>query len=148
MARLTCDGLLDDSFSVGEGFNGDVFALVLQADGKALVGGFFDEVDGTPRSRIARLESEDLSTAIAPVSTLSLELYPNPSQGEVFVRTDASATASISINGPDGSLVRSPFLPTLSVGVQRIDLGAFAKGMYLVRIADGGSARTERVVIQ
>ena len=148
MARLTCEGALDESFSVGEGFNGDVFALALQADGKALVGGFFDQVDGTPRSRIARLESEDLSTAIAPVSGLSLELYPNPSQGEVFVRTDARATASISITGPDGRMVRSPFLPTMSASVQRIDLGAFAKGVYLVRIADGGSARTERVVIQ
>lgn len=148
MARLTCEGSLDESFSVGEGFNGDVFALVLQSDGKALVGGFFDQVDGTPRSRIARLESEDLSTAIAPVSGLSLELYPNPSQGEVFVRTDARSTVSISITGPDGRLVRAPFVPTMSAGPQCIDLGAFAKGVYLVHIADGGMARTERVVIQ
>ena len=147
MARLTNEGLLDETFFIGEGFNGDVFALALQADGRPMVGGFFDSVDGTPRSRIARLESEDLSTAVAPVSELSLEVYPNPSAGQVFVRTGADFISSLRIIGPDGCAVRAAFIPASS-GAQSIDLGAYAKGVYLVRIAEGAMARTERLVIQ
>jgi uncharacterized delta-60 repeat protein len=147
MARLTSEGMLDASFFIGEGFNGDVFAMALQADGKPLVGGFFDSVDGTSRSRIARLESEELSTAIASLSDLSLEVYPNPSQGQVFVRTDARSLSSLSIAGPDGRTVRAAFIPA-NAGTQSIDLSAYAKGIYLVRIAEGATVRTERVVIQ
>ena len=147
MARLTSDGFLDESFFIGEGFNGDVFTMALQGDGKPLVGGFFDSVDGTPRGRIARLESEDLSTAVTPVSDLSLEVYPNPSTGPVFVRTDARSLSNLSISGPDGRAVRAAFVPESS-GTQSIDLSAYAKGVYVVRIAEGATARTERLVIQ
>lgn len=148
MARLTSDGFLDESFFLGEGFNGDVFAMALQSDGRPLVGGFFDSVDGTPRSRIARLHSEELSTAIAAVRDLSLQVYPNPSSGQVFVRTDGLRGSNISIIGPDGRFVHTPFIPATSAGVQSVDLSACAKGVYLVSIAEGATARTERVVIQ
>jgi uncharacterized delta-60 repeat protein len=148
MARLTSEGVLDESFFIGEGFNGDVFAMALQADGKPLVGGFFDSVDGTPRSRIARLEVEDMSTGFTPVNDLSLDIYPNPSSGTVFLRMDTRANASLSIIGPDGRTARTPLTPATSAGLWTIDLSAYAKGIYLVRIAEGAMARTERVVIQ
>ncbi len=148
MARLTTDGLLDESFFIGEGFNGDVFAIALQADGKPLVGGFFDSVDGTPRSRIARLQSEVINTAIPSLDQVSLEVYPNPSSGQVFVRTDARSSVNISIIGPDGREVRTSFIPGSGAGLASIDLSAYAKGIYLVRVADGGEARVERLAIQ
>ena len=148
MARLNEDGTLDPTFDIGEGFNSDVYAMVLQPDGKALVGGYFDQMGGVSHNRIARLMTADLNTAIASVDELSLDVYPNPSTGQVFVRTDARPNSSISIIGPDGRIVRAPFVPATSAGLQSIDLGAYAKGVYLVRIADSLMARTERVVVQ
>lgn len=59
IARLNSDGTLDTSFGNGlGGASGSVFAVVVQDDGKVLIGGFFTTVNGTPRNRIARLNSD------------------------------------------------------------------------------------------
>src|SRR4030095_11322981 len=59
IARFNADGSLDTTFlSSGVGANGDVFALVVQPDGKILICGDFTTVNGTARSRVARLNSD------------------------------------------------------------------------------------------
>ncbi len=148
MARLNADGSFDETFDLGEGFDLEVFTMMVQPDGRALVGGYFNQLNGTPQNRIARLFAEDVSTSVTALDGPSLEVYPNPSNGHAFVRTDARPTSTISITGPDGRLVRAPFTPATSAGVQSVDLSAYAKGVYLVRIADGAMARTERLVVQ
>jgi uncharacterized delta-60 repeat protein len=58
IARLNADGSLDGSFNPGTGANGSVFAVALQPDGKALLGGAFASVNGTNRNRMARLNAD------------------------------------------------------------------------------------------
>lgn len=64
LARLNPDGKLDTSFDAGAGLimpgQGLVRprSLVLQADGKLLVGGVFTSINGTARNGIARLNSD------------------------------------------------------------------------------------------
>ena len=148
IARLNADGTMDSDFHVGSGFNADVFAMSMQSDGKVLVGGFFSDVDGTPRNRIARLFAEEFSTDLQESHDLRLEVFPNPSEGRIFIRTSMRGTASITVIGPDGRTVQAPFVPFTSAGLGSVDLGTYAKGMYLVRIADGAAAHTERVLVQ
>ncbi|MBX2836749.1 MAG: delta-60 repeat domain-containing protein [Gammaproteobacteria bacterium] len=57
LVRLNLDGSLDDSFDIGSGANGTIFAIALQADGKILIGGDFEEFNNIPRVRIARLNT-------------------------------------------------------------------------------------------
>jgi uncharacterized delta-60 repeat protein len=148
MARLNADGSFDDTFAIGQGFNLEVLTLAMQPDGRALVGGYFNQLNGTAQNHIARLFAEEVSTAVTATDGPSLEVYPNPSDGHVFVRTDARPASTISVTGPDGRLVRAPFTPATSAGVQALDLTAYAKGVYLVRIAEGTMTRTERLVVQ
>ena len=58
IARLNRDGSLDLSFNLGEGPNGTVRAITLQADGGILLGGSFTTVDGNPRGGLARLNPD------------------------------------------------------------------------------------------
>lgn len=59
LARLNGDGTLDSSFGNGlAGADGDVSAIVRQADGKVLVGGYFTKMNGTTRSTIARVNAD------------------------------------------------------------------------------------------
>ena len=58
IARLNADGSLDTTFDPGQGFDGDVNAIVLQANGKILVGGDFTSYDGTAVGGIARLNTD------------------------------------------------------------------------------------------
>jgi uncharacterized delta-60 repeat protein len=55
ITRLNTDGSLDDTFNPGTGFNNSVRSIVVQADGKIIVGGTFTTYNGIPRNRITRL---------------------------------------------------------------------------------------------
>jgi len=53
--RLNADGSRDESFQIGTGFNGLPRKMVLQSDGKILVGGDFTEYNGILSKYIIRL---------------------------------------------------------------------------------------------
>ena len=47
----SCPAELDFSFNPNQGANDDVFTLIVQSDGKILIGGQFTSFDGTDASR-------------------------------------------------------------------------------------------------
>jgi|JI10StandDraft_1071094.scaffolds.fasta_scaffold30884_2 uncharacterized delta-60 repeat protein len=57
IARLNTDGTLDNTFNPGSGFNGLVWTIALQQDGKILVGGNFTAFNGTTRNYLVRLNA-------------------------------------------------------------------------------------------
>jgi uncharacterized delta-60 repeat protein len=67
IARLTSAGATDSSFNIGTGANGPIRAMLVQTDGKILIGGDFTTYNGVTRNRIARLSSEGaLDTTFNP----------------------------------------------------------------------------------
>lgn len=58
VARLNADGSLDGTFNPGSQVNDRVTSLVVQPDGKALIGGSFKTVHGFARPGIARLHTD------------------------------------------------------------------------------------------
>ncbi|MEZ4791149.1 MAG: T9SS type A sorting domain-containing protein [Flavobacteriales bacterium] len=81
IARLNSDGSLDGSFNPGSGVNSfEVDRMVLQADGRVMVGGNFTTYNGTTRNRVARVNGDGgLDTSFNPGtgannSVLAIEL--------------------------------------------------------------------------
>jgi uncharacterized delta-60 repeat protein len=67
IARLQANGILDTTFDPGTGTDASVFSIAVQLDGKILIGGAFQDVDGTARQRIARLtETGAVDTTFNP----------------------------------------------------------------------------------
>jgi uncharacterized delta-60 repeat protein len=59
VARLDADGTIDATFYTGAGAaNNTINTLVLQPDGKILVGGLFTSYTGTAKNRVARLNTD------------------------------------------------------------------------------------------
>ena len=58
IARLNADGTIDSTFNPVLGANNAVNTIVLQPDGKILIGGNFTTYNGISRNRIARLNSD------------------------------------------------------------------------------------------
>jgi uncharacterized delta-60 repeat protein len=56
--RLNSDGSKDNSFVIGSGFNNDVYSIILQSDGKILVGGKFTSYNGISVTGITRLNND------------------------------------------------------------------------------------------
>ncbi|HOK51661.1 MAG TPA: delta-60 repeat domain-containing protein, partial [Bacteroidales bacterium] len=48
----------DKGFAIGDGTNGNVNSIVIQGDGKIIIGGNFTSYNGTERNRIARLNAD------------------------------------------------------------------------------------------
>jgi uncharacterized delta-60 repeat protein len=87
MARLNSDGTLDDSFTTKAGVNKGVRAMLVQDDGKIVVGGAFDAVGRRKQNRIARFNADGArDTAF------------NPGEG-------ASAIVWALAQQPDGKLI-------------------------------------------
>jgi uncharacterized delta-60 repeat protein len=62
IARLHTDGSLDASFNPEPGASGQIHAVVLQPDGKIILGGGFTSYNGTGRNRIARINGSTPDT--------------------------------------------------------------------------------------
>ena len=58
IARLNSNGSIDNSFVVGSGFNGNISALVIQSDGKIIVGGAFTTYNFNTANQICRLNTD------------------------------------------------------------------------------------------
>jgi uncharacterized delta-60 repeat protein len=99
---------VDLSFDAGSGVNGPVYALVVQPDGKVIIGGSFTVVKGLARRGIARLNADgsgDSSftpgapfTSPIPIYALALQ-----SDGKVLVGQDSDANYGITRLNADGS---------------------------------------------
>jgi uncharacterized delta-60 repeat protein len=57
IVRLNSDGSIDNTFSIGTGFDSDVSVVKVQSDNRILVGGDFTDYDGNILSKIVRLNS-------------------------------------------------------------------------------------------
>ena len=56
--RLTPNGSIDPTFNTGTGFDDDCTAMIIQNDGKILVGGKFTQYNGVTVNRITRLNPD------------------------------------------------------------------------------------------
>jgi len=57
IARLNPNGLLDNTFNTGSGFNNTVYSTSLLPDSKIIAGGWFVSYNGIGRNRVARLNN-------------------------------------------------------------------------------------------
>lgn len=58
IARLNSDGSLDSSFNIGTGFNGEIRKIIVQADGKIIIGGYFSNYNGVVQNNLVRLNQD------------------------------------------------------------------------------------------
>src|SRR3989337_2044300 len=82
-ARLNADGSLDAGFNTGGGADGIVSYLLLQPDGKVVLAGDFENVNGVSSQHIARLNQDGiLDNTFVPGSgadgkIVTLALFPD-----------------------------------------------------------------------
>ena len=146
IARLLRDGTLDPSFDPGSGvrqgeINGIVKAIVIQLDGRIIIGGHFDSFNGIPCANIARLNSDgSLDNSFSQggvnrdVSSLTLQ-----TDGKILI----AGTPSITRLKSDGSIDVQFTVGTGSDGgalaVTLQENGEILVGGFFVRV--GGTVR-------
>ncbi|HQQ64135.1 MAG TPA: delta-60 repeat domain-containing protein, partial [Pseudomonadales bacterium] len=134
IARMNADGSLDTGFNTGTGANNSVTAIVVQADGKVVVGGSFTTINGVARNRIARLNADgSLDTGFNPgaganATVAAVALQPD---GKILVGATVSSgnglvRKTVARLNADGSLDTS-----FNIGVVSGVSGAYIKAMAI-----------------
>jgi hypothetical protein len=85
----------------------------------------------------------DVSVIRLPDDSFDLKVYPNPASDNVTV--EAPVNSRIDLIDIAGNII---FRQTAVNPVTTIDLGDVAAGLYLVRVVDGNSVRTIKLVVQ
>lgn len=120
MARLMPDGTLDTSFLTPT-FDGEVKCVLVQPDGKIVIGGTFNSVNGTRRSNLARLNAGGtLDTAF--VSHQGAEVVALALQSDGKLLLGGGFTKRVTRVYSDGSADPSFAPPAISNAVQSIAL--------------------------
>lgn len=128
IVRLNNDstGSRDNTFLTGNGFNSDVKKIVIQPDGKILVGGYFTDFNGTTYNRIIRLNGTTvLSTE--NFESLKINIYPNPVKDILNIQN--SQKYDFEIYNMLGKLV----LKGDNIENQ-INVNTLAKGIYILKL--------------
>ncbi len=115
IARLNTNGSPDVSFNPGTGTDDAVRSIALQPDGKIIIGGWFVNVNGTNRNRIARLNADgSLDETFDPgtganndVESVVLQPNGNVLLGGFFTTVNDTNRSYIARLNPDGSLDES-----------------------------------------
>jgi len=93
IARLNADGSLDTSFDPESGANDDIWSnVIVQSDGKILIGGKFTKFNDTDRKGIARLNSDgsldtnfDIGSGIGISTSDTVEAMTLQSDGKILI---------------------------------------------------------------
>lgn len=168
IVRLEADGSVDTSFAPPAGLNSEVYSMVLQADGKILVGGFFSNVGGdADLDSLIRLEvNGTLDTSFTPPALMdnpahSIVVQPDghilvggfftdvggDTNRDYLIRLQADGTLdtsfvpSVVLNGPVYSVVPQADGKIL-VGGQFTNVGGDANRDYLIRMDANGALDT------
>jgi uncharacterized delta-60 repeat protein len=104
--RLNSDGTIDESFNYGQiGIDDFAYCITLQADGKILVGGSFQNYNGNPCGNVIRLNPDGIRDLTFTVysgvfTTVTIAYLPS---GKILVAGDMGTPEMYRLNS-DGSL--------------------------------------------
>ena len=89
------------------------------------------------------------TTNTLEVAGARLDIWPNPTPGPVRISLtgDLVGTLDVTVFAANGQRLRDYQLPTLA-GQQLLDLTGLPAGLYLLRISNGQSQATARVIVQ
>ena len=115
VARINGDGSLDTSFNSASGADENIYAMLLQSDGKILIGGAFTSYKGITRNGIARLNSDaSLDTSFDPgsgansdINSMALQSDGKILVGGAFTSYNGTTQNHIARIDSDGSLNNS-----------------------------------------
>jgi uncharacterized delta-60 repeat protein len=155
LARLNTDGSVDMSFDPGTGPNGDVNAIVIQPDGRIVIGGTFIGYNGFPRGGVARVlgngmldPSFDSGVGTGGnVFALALQHNGQIVLGGRFVQYSGTNRTFIARVFGDGSLDQN-FNPVPNDGVQSLAVepdDRILVGGFFINIDGSGRNRIARL---
>ncbi|GAA4378657.1 T9SS type A sorting domain-containing protein [Hymenobacter koreensis] len=147
--RINGDGTLDNGFVASpELINGTVYSLLVQPDGKLLIGGNIvaSRSSAQPQFSLVRLTNTGILSTGQAKAEQQLAVWPVPAHDVLHVHLPNAQLQSLQLLDALGRSVRT-FVPTAGIE-QQVNVRGLQPGVYLLRAGYTGSTATRRVVIE
>ncbi|TGE20472.1 T9SS type A sorting domain-containing protein [Hymenobacter aquaticus] len=145
--RLLADGTLDNSFVAGpELVTGTIRSIVVQPDGKFVIGGSFAQVGPQVRPAIARLTASNVLAVSSQQLAATTQAWPVPAHGTLHLSLDAAAQPR-TVQLLD-ALGRAVLTQPVSSQQLALPLAGLPAGLYVLRVDYAEGTVTRRVVVE
>ncbi|GAA3946961.1 T9SS type A sorting domain-containing protein [Hymenobacter algoricola] len=145
VVRKLANGQPDPSFSA-LALNGDVEDILVQTNGRILVGGYFTSVNGQRALGLAGLSASNVLGTNARQINAPTDVWPNPAHEVVQVKMDAAARPlSVELLDAVGKVVLAQPAAQLQMS---LPLRTLKPGVYLLRVNYARGPVMRRVVIR
>ena len=142
IARLNQDGSLDLSFDPQLGANSAIYSIVIQSDGKAIIGGQFTSYNGTIRNRIARIFT-DSALSTHETDNLENELIVFSNDNTITVNNNHQLLYEIKVYDLLGRLIVSKD----KIFLNSTTIKNLPKGILVVSIENNDKSKINKKVI-
>lgn len=107
-----------------------------------------DENEGSCAS-VAAIAVDDIIESVNTPDEIALSIYPNPSNGKVFLNIASTTIQAVQLNVLDvnGRVLLSRALDNPTGDIE-LDLSAFATGVYMIQLQTAESTTIRKVVLQ
>lgn len=141
-ARLNSDGGLDTTFDPGSGAsNNGAASIVLQTDGKILIGGDFDAYNGELQQYLARVLVEDDIGISEAISDPLFKVWPDPTFSTIHVPGMKEGYRWTIVDTQGRLLRQGSIAPDTEAD---IDVSSLASAGYLFLVQSGHDRRSAR----
>jgi Secretion system C-terminal sorting domain/Domain of unknown function (DUF5122) beta-propeller len=143
LARLNGSGSIDTTFDTGAGFNGEVNSILIEDDGRILVGGNFTKYNGEKCNGIIRLNgTATLGTTQNEFDSRYFTVSPNPvSEVLNIVKKEGFEINTVEIFNLLGQSIDKI---TNAEKTNMFDVSHLESGTYILRInSDHGISNTK-----
>ncbi len=108
----------------------------------------FNRVCSTPGYANVNTSSNCVTGLSTPKSTLSIEVYPNPTRGIVSINYKAANGKAVNVRVNDilGNELKFVTMKA-NATVGQIDLSDFHNGIYLIKVESGTSQTVKRIIL-
>jgi uncharacterized delta-60 repeat protein len=143
LVRLNADGNLDTSFDIGTGFSDfsdiGVQSIIMQSDGKLLVGGYFSEYNNQLINKIIRLHNDEALNLEDLDNNDRIKLYPNPVKDMLFLNKEVKKVTVTDLTGKVLAIHNSS---------SQIDMSSFQRGVYLIVMETENNLKETRKIVK
>ncbi len=106
----------------------------------------YESYDGDPALAAVLSVTYVEGTGISTTKEFTYSVYPNPTEGQVYISNPSSNDFSYEIFNINGQLVASRY--NLTGSSAELDVSAFAKGMYFVDVTSAEGVETHKLILK
>ncbi len=104
----------------------------------------FPTLDGVPANG-TKYEFTSVVNSVDPVTTLPLNIYPNPAKGNTHIQLENENMKSLQVYTMRGEVVNIAY--TQNGSELTLETNELPSGMYLIRVLDADAVRIARLVV-